>query len=123
MVMGPVTLVADRETKEHSNSYVVTRASLETRDQAAQTDIPYDALRVKRAEQVIQALSITVQYLAYEVRCIIYSFFYSIFIYQQYLSSIFIKKFNLFVCFFFFFISTFSWTHFLHQNLRKIARI
>ncbi|XP_017797279.1 PREDICTED: uncharacterized protein LOC108578442 isoform X2 [Habropoda laboriosa] len=57
----------DRETKEHSNSYVVTRASLETRDQAAQTDIPYDALRVKRAEQVIEALSITVQYLAYEL--------------------------------------------------------
>lgn len=78
MVMGPVTLVADRETKEHSNSYVVTRASLETRDQAAQTDIPYDALRVKRAEQVIQALSITVQYLAYEVR---YIFFYLIFNY------------------------------------------
>lgn len=68
MVMGPVTLVADRETKEHSNNYVVTRASLETRDQAAQTDIPYEALRVKRAEQVVQALSITVQYLAYEVR-------------------------------------------------------
>lgn len=68
MVMGPVTLVADRETKEHSNSYAVTRASLETRDQAAQTDIPYEAFRAKRAEQVVQALSITVQYLAYEVR-------------------------------------------------------
>ncbi|XP_017767463.1 PREDICTED: uncharacterized protein LOC108556049 isoform X2 [Eufriesea mexicana] len=59
--------IKDRETKEHSNSYVVTRASLETRDQAAQTDIPYDALRVKQAEQVIEALSITVQYLAYEL--------------------------------------------------------
>lgn len=66
MVMGPVALVADRETKEHSN-YVMTRASLETRDQAAQTDIPYDAFDVKRAEQIVQALSVTVQYLAYEV--------------------------------------------------------
>ncbi|XP_076174565.1 toucan isoform X4 [Ptiloglossa arizonensis] len=61
------TSTKDRETKEHSNNYVVTRASLETRDQAAQTDIPYEALRVKRAEQVVQALSITVQYLAYEL--------------------------------------------------------
>lgn len=68
MVMGPVALVADRETKEHNNTYAVTRASLETRDQSAQTDVPYDALRVKPAEQVIQALSITIQYLAYEVR-------------------------------------------------------
>lgn len=74
-MMGPVALVADRETKEHSNSYVVTRASLETRDQAAQTDIPYDALRVKQAEQVIEALSITVQYLAYEVLFYRYLFF------------------------------------------------
>lgn len=120
MVMGPVTLVADRETKEHSNSYVVTRASLETRDQAAQTDIPYDALRVKRAEQVIQALSITVQYLAYEVRCVIYSFF----LFNLYLSTLYLSKNSKFVCvLIFFFISTFSWTHFLHQNLRKIARI
>lgn len=84
MVMGPVTLVADRETKEHSNSYVVTRASLETRDQAAQTDIPYDALRVKRAEQVIQALSITVQYLAYEVR-IYTSFLFNLLIIKIYI--------------------------------------
>ncbi|XP_071865570.1 toucan isoform X2 [Bombus fervidus] len=59
--------IKDRETKEHNNSYVVTRASLETRDQAAQTDIPYDALGIKPAEQVIQALSITIQYLAYEL--------------------------------------------------------
>ncbi|XP_076672560.1 toucan isoform X2 [Andrena cerasifolii] len=63
--ISPINL--DRETKEHSNSYAVTRASLETRDQAAQTDIPYEALRAKRAEQVVQALSITVQYLAYEL--------------------------------------------------------
>ena len=75
MVTGPVALVADRETKEHSNSYVMTRASLETRDQAAQTDIPYDAFHVKRAEQIVQALSITVQYLAYEV-CNAFGFFF-----------------------------------------------
>ncbi|XP_054003471.1 nucleoprotein TPR isoform X1 [Hylaeus anthracinus] len=61
------TSTKDRETKEHGNNYAVTRASLETRDQAAQTDAPYETLRVKRAEQVVQALSITVQYLAYEL--------------------------------------------------------
>ncbi|KAK1126073.1 hypothetical protein K0M31_004715 [Melipona bicolor] len=61
------TSIKDREIKEHSNNYVMIRASLETRDQAAQTDIPYDAFHVKRAEQIIQALSITVQYLAYEL--------------------------------------------------------
>ncbi|CAL7934233.1 unnamed protein product [Xylocopa violacea] len=61
------TLTKDRETKELNNTYSVTRASLETRDQAAQTDVPFDPLRVKRAEQVIEALSITVQYLAYEL--------------------------------------------------------
>ncbi|XP_017878019.1 uncharacterized protein LOC108623762 [Ceratina calcarata] len=64
---GSTASSKDRETKEHNNAYMVTRASLETRDQAAQTDIPYDALQVKRAEQVIEALSITVQYLAYEL--------------------------------------------------------
>ncbi|XP_034174437.1 toucan isoform X3 [Osmia lignaria lignaria] len=62
------TSTKDRDTKEqHGNNYVVTRASLETRDQAAQTDIHYDAIQVKRAEQIIEALSITVQYLAYEL--------------------------------------------------------
>ncbi|XP_076239037.1 toucan [Calliopsis andreniformis] len=64
---GSTTSPKDRETKEHTNSYVVTRASLETRDQAAQTDIPYEAFRTKRAEQAVQALSITIQYLAYEL--------------------------------------------------------
>ncbi|XP_043248054.1 pinin isoform X1 [Colletes gigas] len=64
---GSTTSTKDRETKEHSNNYVVTRASLETRDQAAQTDIPYEAIHVKRAEQVIQALSITVKYLAFQL--------------------------------------------------------
>lgn len=62
----PVTLVADREIKEHG--YPVSRPSLETRDQAAQTDIPYEANLAKRTDQIVQALSVTVQYLAYEVR-------------------------------------------------------
>nr|XP_031845171.1 uncharacterized protein LOC116432429 isoform X2 [Nomia melanderi]XP_031845172.1 uncharacterized protein LOC116432429 isoform X2 [Nomia melanderi]XP_031845173.1 uncharacterized protein LOC116432429 isoform X2 [Nomia melanderi]XP_031845174.1 uncharacterized protein LOC116432429 isoform X2 [Nomia melanderi]XP_031845176.1 uncharacterized protein LOC116432429 isoform X2 [Nomia melanderi]XP_031845177.1 uncharacterized protein LOC116432429 isoform X2 [Nomia melanderi]XP_031845178.1 uncharacterize len=57
--------VADRETKEHG--YPVSRPSLETRDQAAQTDIPYEANRAKRTDQIVQALSVTVQYLAYEL--------------------------------------------------------
>ncbi|KZC09012.1 Microtubule-associated tumor suppressor 1, partial [Dufourea novaeangliae] len=69
---GSTTSSKDRETKENTNNYAVSRASLETRDQAAQTDIPYEtatvaAARVKRTEQVVQALSVTVQYLAYEL--------------------------------------------------------
>lgn len=99
MVMGPVTLLADRETKEHNNGYVVTRASLETRDQAAQTDIPYDALGAKRAEQVVQALSITVQYLAYEV------------------SSPFSRPLNIISCCLIVFrVALLSWTHLRHQS-------
>lgn len=115
MVMGPVTLVADRETKEHSNSYVVTRASLETRDQAAQTDIPYDALRVKRAEQVIQALSITVQYLAYEVRCVIYSFF----LFNLYLSTLYLSKNSICLCAYFFFYFNIQLDAFSTPKLKK----
>lgn len=64
--MAPVTLITD-----NTNGYAVTRAStIETCDQAAQTDVPYDVHRAKRAEQIVQALSVTVQYLAYEVSLI-----------------------------------------------------
>lgn len=105
MVMGPVTLVADRDTKEqHGNNYVMTRASLETRDQAAQTDIHYDAIQVKRAEQIIEALSITVQYLAYEVRFIFLSSFFS------WNLNIFVNFQSSHVCF------ARSWTLFLLQS-------
>ncbi|XP_078037783.1 toucan isoform X2 [Augochlora pura] len=58
------TVSLDRETKDHG--YVVSRASLETRDQAAQTDGLFNT-RNQRAEQIVQALSVTVQYLACEL--------------------------------------------------------
>ncbi|KAI4500615.1 hypothetical protein M0802_004207 [Mischocyttarus mexicanus] len=62
-VMAPVTLVTD-----NTNGYAVSRTNtIETCDQAAQTDVPYDVFHAKRAEQVVQALSVTVQYLAYEL--------------------------------------------------------
>ncbi|XP_035731357.1 calponin homology domain-containing protein DDB_G0272472-like isoform X4 [Vespa mandarinia] len=54
--------------KDNTNGYAVTRTTnIETCDQAAQTDVPYDVHRAKRAEQIVQALSVTVQYLAYEL--------------------------------------------------------
>ncbi|XP_014599023.1 PREDICTED: serine-rich adhesin for platelets isoform X2 [Polistes canadensis] len=54
--------------KDNTNGYAVSRTNtIETCDQAAQTDVPYDVFHVKRAEQVVQALSVTVQYLAYEL--------------------------------------------------------
>ncbi|XP_033336919.2 toucan isoform X2 [Megalopta genalis] len=58
------TTSKDRETKDHG--YVVSRASLETRDQAAQTDGLFN-IRNQTTEQVVQALSVAVQYLAYEL--------------------------------------------------------
>ena len=65
--MGPVTLVVDRGPKEN-NSNSVNIVSLETREKAAQTDaVLFENQSLKRAENTIQALSIAVNYLAYEV--------------------------------------------------------
>lgn len=68
MMMNSVsTLIADRESKEaHNTTYAVR--TLEKRDQAAQTTVPYEALRAEQAERAAQALAVTVQYLAFEVR-------------------------------------------------------
>lgn len=65
------TLIADRESKEtpHNTTCTVTvRTSLETRDQAAQTIVPYVDFRVEQAERAAQALAVSVGYLAFEVR-------------------------------------------------------
>jgi len=64
------TLIADRESKEaHHTTYTVTaRTPLETRDQAAQTTVPYVDFRVEQAERAAQALAVSVRYLAFEVR-------------------------------------------------------
>lgn len=74
------TLIADRESKEahHNTTYTVTaRTSPETRDQAAQTTIPYVDFRVEQTERAAQALAVSVHYLAFEVRI----FFSFIFVY------------------------------------------
>lgn len=68
--MGPVTLVADRESKEahHNIGYAAARTSPETRDQAAQTTVPYEASRAaEQLERTAQALAVTVQYMTCEV--------------------------------------------------------
>lgn len=58
--MGPVPLITDRGPKE--------TASPETREKTAQTDaVINENSSIKRAESTIQALSITVNYLANEV--------------------------------------------------------
>lgn len=59
------TLITDRESKEahHNNTYTVR-----TRDQAAQTTVPYEDFRVEQAERAVQALAVSVHYLAFEVR-------------------------------------------------------
>lgn len=63
------TLIADRESKEaHYNNTYTARTSLETRDQAAQTTVPYVDFRVEQAERAAQALAVSVHYLAFEVR-------------------------------------------------------
>lgn len=60
------TLITDRESKEtHHNSTFTVRTSPETRDQAAQTTVPYEDFRAERAAQ---ALAVSVHYLAFEVR-------------------------------------------------------
>ncbi|KAL6439507.1 hypothetical protein ACFW04_003961 [Cataglyphis niger] len=57
--------IKDRESKEtHHNSSYTVRTSPETRDQAAQTTVPYEDFRVERAAQ---ALAVTVHYLAFEL--------------------------------------------------------
>lgn len=73
--MGPVTLIADRESKEthHNISYATTRTSPETRDQAAQTIVPYEASRAEQLERTAQALAVTVQYMTCEVRLLPHS--------------------------------------------------
>lgn len=64
--MGPVPLIVDRGPKENSSS--VTTASLGSREKAAQTDaVINENSSIKGAERTIQALSITVNYLANEV--------------------------------------------------------
>jgi len=80
------TLIADRESKEtpHNTTYTVTaRTSLETRDQAAQTIVPYVDFRVEQAERAAQALAVSVGYLAFEVR-ILYIYAFCIYPWQGY---------------------------------------
>lgn len=70
------TLIADRESKEthHNTTYTVTaRTAPETRDQAAQTTVPYVDYRVEQAERAAQALAVSVRYLAFEVRVFLFS--------------------------------------------------
>ncbi|KYQ57968.1 Serine/threonine-protein kinase 3 [Trachymyrmex zeteki] len=65
-----VTSIKDRESKEtpHNTTCTVTvRTSLETRDQAAQTIVPYVDFRVEQAERAAQALAVSVGYLAFEI--------------------------------------------------------
>ncbi|XP_025152468.1 uncharacterized protein LOC105187026 isoform X1 [Harpegnathos saltator] len=61
--------IKDRESKEahHNISYAATRASPETRDQAAQTTVPYEASRAEQLERTAQALAVTVQYMTCEL--------------------------------------------------------
>lgn len=59
------TLIADRESKETHHNSTFTVRSPETRDQAAQTTVPYEDFRAERAAQ---ALAVSVHYLAFEVR-------------------------------------------------------
>ncbi|XP_066594618.1 uncharacterized protein toc [Prorops nasuta] len=68
----PIQKVADRDVKDNNrNAGYLTRRniSVDTRDQAAQTDITHDVYNanLRRTEQVVGALSITIQYLAYEL--------------------------------------------------------
>lgn len=70
LLIAPVALLADRTAKENninSNSAPRNPLATETRDQAAQTDNIYEAVWEKRAVDTVQALSVTVQYLAHEV--------------------------------------------------------
>jgi hypothetical protein len=71
------TLIADRESQLKQEAQqgsaavyaITTRTSPQTRDQAAQTTVPYGAFRAEQAaERSTQALAVAVQYLAFEVR-------------------------------------------------------
>ncbi|XP_077274277.1 toucan isoform X2 [Temnothorax americanus] len=65
-----VASIKDRESKEahYNTTYTVTaRTSPETRDQAAQTTVPYVEFRVEQAERAAQALAVSVRYLAFEL--------------------------------------------------------
>ncbi|XP_025152471.1 uncharacterized protein LOC105187026 isoform X4 [Harpegnathos saltator] len=66
---GPSKDMPNRESKEahHNISYAATRASPETRDQAAQTTVPYEASRAEQLERTAQALAVTVQYMTCEL--------------------------------------------------------
>lgn len=71
-----MTLITDRESKEthHNITYTVTtRTSPETRDQAAQTTVPYVDFRVEQTERAAQALAVSVHYLAFEVCVFLFS--------------------------------------------------
>ncbi|XP_014475541.1 PREDICTED: uncharacterized protein LOC106744916 isoform X2 [Dinoponera quadriceps] len=61
--------IKDRESKEahHNINYAPARTSPETRDQAAQTTVPYEASRAQQLERTAQALAVTVQYMTCEL--------------------------------------------------------
>ncbi|KAL0103001.1 hypothetical protein PUN28_018359 [Cardiocondyla obscurior] len=62
--------IKDRESKEahHNSTYTITaRTSPETRDQAAQTTVPFADFRMEQAERAVQALAVSVHYLAFEL--------------------------------------------------------
>lgn len=74
-------LIADRESKEaqRNNTFTTTtttRTSPQMRDQAAQTTVLCDVLRAEQAERSTQALAVTVQYLAFEVRIVLVSYYF-----------------------------------------------
>jgi len=69
------TLITDRESQlkqeaQHGAAYAITtRTSPQTRNQAAQTTVPYGTFRAEQAaERSTQALAVAVQYLVFEVR-------------------------------------------------------
>ena len=77
LFIGPVGLLADRTAKDNnnvanSNNSPRNLVVAETRNQSAQTDNIYEALRNKRADDTVQALAVTIQYLAHEVRTTIF---------------------------------------------------
>ncbi|XP_011634222.1 uncharacterized protein LOC105425237 [Pogonomyrmex barbatus] len=60
--------IKDRESKEtHHNNTFTVRTSPETRDQAAQTSVPYVDFRTEQVERAAQALAVSVHYLAFEL--------------------------------------------------------
>ncbi|XP_029157633.1 STE20-like serine/threonine-protein kinase isoform X1 [Nylanderia fulva] len=56
--------IKDRESKEaHHNTTFTVR----TRDQAAQTTVPYEDFHAEHAERAVQALAVSIHYLAFEL--------------------------------------------------------